>query len=120
MSSDAKLHHWLADIVENGEDILRWSDGMSYDAFLADKRNRYAIERGLLIVTEAAARISKSRVRRPPDIPWDSIARLGNALRHEYDRLNRPALYRIVTADLPALVAACRAYLDRHAPDELA
>lgn len=56
------------------------------------------------IVGEAANRVSKSRRKRHPEIPWAQIIGLRNRLIHGYDTINFDLLWQILTVDLPELI----------------
>jgi uncharacterized protein with HEPN domain len=48
---------------------------------------------------------------RHPEIPWPKVAGIGNVLRHDYERVAAPAMWKLVHHDLPVLEAVCRAEL---------
>ncbi len=60
----------------------------------------------LLILGEAASRVSPERRARHADIPWGQIVALRNRLIHGYDVIDYDILWRIVTTDLPPLIAS--------------
>jgi len=39
------------------------------------------------------------------------VAGIGNVLRHDYERIAAPVLWKLVRADLPTLEEACRSEL---------
>jgi uncharacterized protein with HEPN domain len=45
---------------------------------------------------------------RHPDIPWTKVAGIGNVLRHGYEEVAAPVLWKLVREDLPHLERACR------------
>ena len=55
MSRDAQLY--VADVVAAGEAILRYIEGVSFEAFSANDEKRAAVERQLFVIGEAAARL---------------------------------------------------------------
>ena len=65
-----------------------------------------AVERKLLIVSEAAIRLGDEAAAICPGIPWHKIRGVGNHLRHAYDRVDLDSLWHTVTDDLPVLKAA--------------
>lgn len=48
-----------------------------------------------------------------PHVPWRLIAGAGNVDRHGYDSVTLDIVWLTVHDELPVLVAACRAELDR-------
>lgn len=71
---------------------------------------RSAVERQLLVISEAATRISRKEPgwleRQAPHIAWRSVRGLGNVLRHEYQNVDPGELVEIVTEHLGALTVA--------------
>jgi uncharacterized protein with HEPN domain len=43
------------------------------------------------------------------EIPWPKVAGIGNALRHGYERISAPILWKLAREDLPQLERAPRA-----------
>lgn len=44
-----------------------------------------------------------------PEIPWRSVAGIGNVLRHEYHTISDKVIWDVVPGDLPQLRAAMEA-----------
>jgi uncharacterized protein with HEPN domain len=49
---------------------------------------------------------------RHPEIPWRKVAGIGNVLRHYYESISTPVIWKLVQADLPALEKICREELE--------
>lgn len=77
-------------------------------AFEADWQKQWLVQRGLEIVSEASRRLNPEMKARHPQIPWKKVAGIGNILRHDYERVAAPILWKLVHDDLPALEQACR------------
>ena len=97
----------LTDIVEAIENIHRETAGVSLDAFEADWRKRWLVERGVEIISEASRRLSEELKARHPEIPWPNVAGIGNVLRHDYESIAAPVMWKLVQDDLPPL-RVCR------------
>ncbi len=82
--------------------------GLTLDAFEADTRKRWLVERGLEIVSEASRHLSSALKSRHTNIPWSKVAGIGNVLRHEYERIAHDVLWRVVCDDLAELERVCR------------
>ena len=63
----------------------------------------------LLILGEAASRVRRAPPERHPDIPWEQIVALRNRLIHGYDVIDYDILWKIITSDLPPLIASLEA-----------
>lgn len=81
-------------------------------AFVADIKTRFAVERALLIIAEAATKPGAEAERARPDVPRREIHGLGNRIRHAYDQVSPLVLWRTVALDLEALRAAAASHLD--------
>jgi uncharacterized protein with HEPN domain len=66
------------------------------------------VERGVEIVSEASRRLSDELKARHPEIPWPTVAGIGNVLRHDYESISAPVMWKLVQDDLPPLEKACR------------
>lgn len=69
--------------------------------------------RCLEIVSEASRRLRAETKSRHPGVPWRQIADARNVYRHSYHRVTLDIVWLTVHHELPILVAACRAELDR-------
>ena len=96
----------LEQMLEAILDIERFTAGQTFDAYVADRRNRRAVERGIEIISEASRRVPAAPKVRHPAIPWQKVAGIGNVLRHDYDVVNDATIWHAATADLLPLRAA--------------
>jgi uncharacterized protein with HEPN domain len=97
----------LTDIVEAIELIQTDMAGVTIDAFEADRRKRWLVERGIEIISEASRRLPAAMKTRHPEIPWPKVAGIGNVLRHEYEDVAHDVLWHVVHDNLPPLKAVC-------------
>src|SRR6202012_5112025 len=95
------------DIGEAIERIRTEMGGVSIEAFEADWRKRWLVERGVEIISEASRRLPDELKARHSEIPWRQIADIGNILRHEYQRVAPDVLWRLAQDDLPPLDRVC-------------
>lgn len=58
--------------------IEAWTDGKTFDDYLADDMLRAAVERSLEIVSEASRHIPAEAKRRHPEVTWRCVAGFGN------------------------------------------
>ncbi|MBI4904314.1 MAG: DUF86 domain-containing protein [Acidobacteria bacterium] len=92
--------------------IESFTSGMDFEAFHEDPRTVAAVERKLLIISEAAIRLGAHAETRCPGMPWRDIRGMGNWLRHQYERIELPVIWKTVQSDLPPLKAAVLRALD--------
>lgn len=92
----------LQDILNAIEAIEAY--GISnYDEFLADSKTQDAILYNLIIIGEAANRISETFQEQHTEIPWSSIIGTRNIIVHGYDQVRLQIVWEILQRDLDNL-----------------
>lgn len=75
---------YIRDMLEFGQKVLSYTEGMDRDRFLADKRTYDAVMRNIELIGESAAHVP-DRVRdRHQAIEWRSIIATRNRVAHGY------------------------------------
>jgi uncharacterized protein with HEPN domain len=103
----------LTDIIEAITHIRSEMAGVSIEAFEADWRKQWLVERGVEIISEASRHLTDELKVRHPDIPWPKVAGIGNILRHDYASVAAPIMWKLVQDDLAPLERVCREELAR-------
>ncbi len=75
----------------------------TYDVFLKDEKTQDAIMFNLIIMGEAAKRVSDEFQAKHPEIPWSSIIGTRNVIVHGYDQVKLQIVWDILQKDLPTL-----------------
>ena len=70
---------------------------------------RWLVQRAIEIISEASRGIPEQLKATRPEIPWPTVRDIGNILRHQYEGVSDPILWRVVTDELPRLKAAIEA-----------
>jgi uncharacterized protein with HEPN domain len=65
---------------------------------------RYAVERQVLVIGEAAKRVSAVFKDSCPQIPWTAIVGQRNILAHEYGEVLKERIWRASTVFVPELI----------------
>ena len=104
----------LRDILDGVDMIVRFVRGMDLEAFREDPKTIAAVERKLLLISEAAVRLGEDAERLCPGLPWHNIRGIGNWLRHRYDRVDVETVWNTVIDDLPPLRAGVLRALTPH------
>ena len=71
----------LRDILDAIDMIVQFVRGMDLEAFREDPKTVAAVERKLLLISEAAMRLGEDAERLCPGLPWHNIRGIGNWLR---------------------------------------
>ncbi len=95
----------MIEAIERIRAILR---DIPIDVFEADWQRQWLVERGVEIVSEASRHLTDELKARHPEIPWQKVAGIGNVLRHDYESIAAPIMWKLAQADLPALEKVCR------------
>jgi len=79
---------YLVDILRSAETIQRYIEGCGRDDFLRDMKTQDAVLRRLLVIGEAAARLTPETVARFENLPFRRMAGLRNRAVHEYGQID--------------------------------
>lgn len=103
---------FLADIREAARQIASFTEGRSFQDYVADAMVRSAVERQFEILGEALNRLSK--------IDPEAASRVGdhrriiafrNVLAHGYDAISNEVVWGVIETQIPKLLGAVEAVL---------
>ncbi len=103
----------LFDLTTAAKEIGAFVSDIDFERFQSDKLVRYAVERQLIVIGEAARHLSESIRLLTPEVPWKAIVGLRNILAHEYGEILAERVWLVATRDIPALIGA----LEPHLPE---
>ena len=104
MRPDERDLSYLWDMRKYAAEITEIIKGVPHTKFVENKTIRYAIERLLLIVGEAANHVSKEFQEKHSELEWAQIIGLRNILAHEYGEVKMDKIYLAATKSIPALL----------------
>ncbi len=107
----------VEDMLHNVQSIERYANGFTWEELQGDELRRDAIERCIGRISEAAVKLAEFTETAAPEIEWVQIRRIGNVIRHEYDRVDFDLIWNIIQDELPQLKAACERMLATLPPD---
>lgn len=93
----------LEDMLDSVTHIYRYTEGFTYEDFLADRKTRDAVVRNLQVLGEAANRVPKATRELYPEIEWMRIIRSRHILVHDYAGIDYEIVWRIVEIHLQPL-----------------
>lgn len=91
----------VLDILECIADIEETVQGLDFDAYGKRRMTRRTVERCIEIISEASRHIPAEIQLRYPTIPWQNIRGVGNVLRHDYQHVADPVMWRTATNAVP-------------------
>ncbi len=95
----------VADIVKAGRLIAQFIAGLTQDAFNTDLKTQSAVLHQLLIIGEAAKRLSEEFCAQRSTIPWRKIAGMRDKLMHAYELVDLDEVWKTAGADVPTLLS---------------
>jgi uncharacterized protein with HEPN domain len=108
---------YLTDIVEACHDVRQFIGAKSADEWYEDKLCRYAVLARLIVVGEAANRLSSELRSRHTGVPWREIVGFRNVAVHEYFAVEWHVVWRIANRGLPELNDQAQQILRAEFPD---
>lgn len=103
----------LWDMREAAKETVEFMRGTTFSDFALDKKLRYAVERQLMVIGEAARRISPAFKEKHPEIPWSSMIGQRNVLAHEYGEVLVERVWRAAAERVPELLCLLEPLIPR-------
>ena len=104
----------LCDILTGIAMIEEFTNGVSFARFREEPMRIAAVERYLLMISEAAIRLGPQAQTLGPGVPWQNIRGIGNWIRHQYDRVDLDIVWHTATVELAPLKSAAQKALEEH------
>jgi uncharacterized protein with HEPN domain len=104
MQPEERDKAYLWDMLDAAKAIRSFTDAISYEQYLRDRKVQMAVERAPEIIGEAARKVSDKTKAGQPAIPWKSIIAQRNVLAHEYGEIKQDRLWAVVKNHIPALI----------------
>jgi len=95
---------FLLDMLQSAELIMSYTAQCSKNEFVENVQLQDSVIRRLLVIAEAARRVSESTRRTLLNISWQEINGMRNRLVHEYDDINLNILWDTVQTEIPTLI----------------
>ena len=108
---DLPWHLYVRDMVEFAERVVSYTDGLDYDAFVADGLTYDATLRNIELIGEAATHIPEQVRNEHPEIPWRNVVGTRNQLAHAYLGVDNDVIWDIIESDIPDLLPKLRGML---------
>ena len=103
---------YIQDMIEYGERVLSYTQGLDRDTFLADLRTYDATLRNIELIGESATHVPDDVREAHPEIAWRSIIGARNRVAHAYLGIDDDVVWDIVQASIPTLLSQLRNLLE--------
>ncbi|MEL7069243.1 MAG: DUF86 domain-containing protein [Cyanobacteria bacterium J06634_6] len=94
----------LLDMLQSAEVVLAYLEGMTKDQFYDDEEKQDAVMRRMMVVGEAANRVSEETRLSLTSIRWPKVRGMRNRLVHEYDDIDLAIVWQTAQTILPELI----------------
>ena len=95
---------FLLDMLQSAELIMTYTAQCSEDEFIENVQLQDSVIRRLLIIAEAARRVSEATRLSLPNISWQEINGMRNRLVHEYDDVNLNIVWNVIQSEIPPII----------------
>jgi uncharacterized protein with HEPN domain len=105
MQPDDRDAGFLLDMLHHARGAADAVKGRTFAEYAADENLRFAVERRIEIIGEAAGRVSVAFREAHPEIPWRKIIAQRDVLAHEYGEVEDEILWQVAAVSVPELIA---------------
>lgn len=95
----------LEDMVAAGRKILRYAEATTRETLPSVPMRLDAVLYEMVILGEAARRLSGEIRAAHPEVPWREIIGMRSIITHGYDQVDDDELWQVIDRDLPLLLA---------------
>jgi uncharacterized protein with HEPN domain len=101
----------LEDMLSGARKVMAYAGGTTRDTLPAVPMRLDAVLYEIVVVGEAARRLSETIRSAHPEIPWRDIIGMRSVITHGYDQIDNEELWQVIHRDLPELVRRIQAIL---------
>jgi uncharacterized protein with HEPN domain len=106
---DVKLY--LTDIDDAISAIQSYTEGITYEQLLGDRKTREAIILNFVVIGEAIKKMPAEIIDHHPDVPWKEFAGMRDKMVHGYFQISPTIIWETSRHDLAPLSAAVKVLL---------
>lgn len=94
---------YIKDVLENIKHAETFTEDVTYEEFIKDKKTSYAVVRCIEIMGEAVKNIPDDVREKYPDIPWKKMAGIRDKISHFYFGIDMKKVWLAVKRDIPQI-----------------
>jgi uncharacterized protein with HEPN domain len=107
---------YLRDIIDAATAIARFIKDVPRDEFMQDELRQSGVLQKLIVIGEAAGRLSDDVKKKNPHIEWADVIGFRNIAVHAYFSVEWPIVWTTATVDVPWLLEQTRLVLEEEFP----
>lgn len=96
---------FLLDMLQSAELIMTYINQCDKNEFIENIQLQDSVIRRLLVIAEAAKRVSEVTKQNLANISWQEINGMRNRLVHEYDDIDLDIVWDVVQLEIPHLIS---------------
>lgn len=102
---------YLRDMLRAAKKAIEAVSGLDRDTFIRIENLQDIVIRKLIVIGEAARRVSPEMQGAIPSLPWPQIVGMRNTLVHNYDGINLTVIWETIETDLPRLISVLEPFV---------
>ncbi len=114
MPSDRTWRQRFQDMLDAAYRIFDYTQGITYEEFVADRRTFDAVLFNIAVIGDAANNVDDEIQSSLPDIPWSDMVGIRIIIVHRYFHISEPLIWDAAVLHTPTLVRQLQSYL--HSP----
>ena len=103
MQPDNRDLAYLLDMLSCCNDVISFTSEITFEVFEQDRMRRFATERQLETLGEAANHVSEATQHAYGSIAWPKLVGLRNKLAHDYGEVLAERVWQIARSSIPEL-----------------
>jgi uncharacterized protein with HEPN domain len=112
--SKREVKLYLTDIDDSISTILSYTDGITYEQLLGDRKTREAIILNFVVIGEAIKKIPPEIIEQYPHVPWKEFAGMRDKMVHGYFSISPTIMWETIQHDLCPLSTAVKDLLRKY------
>jgi uncharacterized protein with HEPN domain len=112
--SKRQVKLYLTDIDDAISTIQLYTQNMTHEELISDRKTREAIILNFVVMGEAIKKIPQEIIDRYPEVPWKEFAGMRDKMVHEYFQISSIIMWETIKHDLTPLAAAVKLLLRQY------